>query len=321
MSHNQYSLYTLILGGSALRHVEDAPFDPAVEESLVRGAGTMFPLNQFVASQKSKFQIKTHDLFRILDSSELAVPLAAGLALGSASPSYYQYRKRGEADFVAISSSAHLRLKSFNGTVWLNSIETSQDDKKLATAELTHQCLADSSGNFVTTEQNVTLSGTPAMTNAGYKLGPLYIDVSGTATLMEGNAKMRYDSKLTYQDSPDAGRVHARQGAMQSVNPTLNFNCKHLPRLITFGGSSAQLQQVQVTNVTQYLQAIDDDGYPVAPGTPSHISINFPIAKLSPSKVNPGDEKSDALIDYVATLIWPDQTATGLTLTVGTTIP
>ncbi len=319
MSHNQYAIYTLILGGSALRHIEDAPFDPAIEESLVRGAGTMFPLNQFVASQKSKFQIKTHDLFRILDSGELAVPLAAGKALGTASPSYYQFRKRGEADFVAISSAAHLRLKSFNGALWLNSIENAPDDKKLATADVTHHCLADSSGNFVTCEQNVTLSGTPAMTNGGYKLGPLYIDVSSVATLMEGNAKMRYDSKLVYQDSPDAGKTSAAQGAMMSVGPTLSFNCKHLPRLITFGGGA--VKQVEVTNVTQYLQAIDDDGYPVAPGTPSHLSINFPVAKLSPAKVNAGSESADALLDYVATLIWPDQTVDGIELTVGTTIP
>lgn len=319
MSHNQYAIYTLILGGAALRHVEDAPFDPAIEEALVMGAGTMFPLDQFVASQKSKFQIKTHDLFRILDSGELAVPLAAGLALGTASPSYYQFRKRGEADFVAIATAAHLRLKSFNGTVWLNSIETAQDDKKLATAELTHQCLADNSGNFVTTEQNVTLSGTPAMTDYGYKLGPLYIDVSGTATLMEGNQKMRYDSGLVYQDSPDAGKTSARQGAMMKVGPKLSFNCKHLPRLITFGGGP--VKQVYVENVTQYLQALDEDGYPVAPGTPSHIAINFPVAKLSPSKLNAGSETTDALLDYVATLIWPDQTVAGIELTVGTTIP
>lgn len=319
MSHNQYAIYTLILGGAALRHIEDAPFDPAIEEALVRGAGSMFPLNQFVASQKSKFQIKTHDLFRILDSGELAVPIAAGLALGTASPSYYQFRKRGEADFVAINSLAHLRLKSFNGTVWLNSIETAQDDKKLATADLTHHCLADSSGNFVTCEQNVALTGTPAMTNAGYKLGPLYIDVSGTPTLMEGNSKMRYDTKLTYQDSSDAGKTSARQGAMMSANPSLAFNCKHLPRLITFGGGA--VKQLEVENVTQYLQAIDDDGYPVAPGTPSHIAINFPVAKLSPNKVNAGSESADALLDYVATMIWPDQTVDGIELTVGTTIP
>lgn len=319
MAHNQYAIYTLILGGSALRHVEEAPFDPAIEEALVRGAGTMFPLNQFVASQKSKFQIKTHDLNRVLGSGELAVPIAAGKALGTASPSYYQFRKRGEADFEPIASLVHLRLKSFNGTVWLNSIETAQDDKKLATAELTHQCLADSSGNFVTCEENVALTGTPAMTNAGYKLGPLYIDVSGVATLMEGNAKMRYDTKLTYQDSPDAGRLLARQGAMMSVGPTLSFNCKHLPRLITFG--SGPVKQVQVTNVTQYLQAIDDDGNLVAPGTPSHIKINFPLAKLSPSKLNPGSETTDALLDYVATLIWPDQSVATVTVTLGVALP
>lgn len=319
MSHNQYAIYTLILGGAALRHIEDAPFDPAIEEALVRGAGTMFPLNQFVASQKSKFQIKTHDLFRLLDSGELAVPLAAGVALGTASPSYYQFRKRGEADFVPIATAAHLRLKSFNGTIWLNSIETAQDDKKLATADVTHHCLADNSGNYVVAQTNVALSGEPAMSNGGYKLGPLYIDVSSVATLMEGNSKMRYDSKLVYQDSPDAGKTAARQGAMMSVNPSLAFNCKHLPRLITFGGG--EVKQVYVENVTQYLQAIDDDGYPVAPGTPSHIAINFPKAMLSPNKVNAGSETTDALLDYVATLIWPDQTVTGIELTVGTAIP
>jgi len=319
MSHNQYAIYTLILGGAALRHIEDAPFDPKIEEALVRGAGSMFPLDQFVASQKSEFHIKTHDLFRILDSGELAVPIAAGKALGTASPSYYQYRKRGEADFVAINSAAHLRLKSFNGTVWLNSIETAQDDKKLATADLTHHCLADSSGNYVVAQNNVTLTGEPAMSNGGYKLGPLYIDVSGVATLMEGNSKMRYDTKLVYQDSPDAGKTRAQQGAMMSANPSLSFNCKHLPRLITFGGG--EIKQVYVENVTQYLQAIDDDGYEVARGTPEHVAITFPVAKLSPNKVNAGSESADALLDYMATLIWPDQSAPTVTVTVGTTIP
>lgn len=315
MSHNQYAIYTLILGGAALQHIEDAPFDPAIEEALVRGAGTMFPLNQFVASQKSKFQIKTHDLFRLFSSGELAMPIAAGVALGSADPSYYQFRKRGDADFVPISSLEHLRLKSFNGTAWLNSIETAQDDKKLATADLTHHCLADSSGNFVTCEQGVALTGPPAMSNGGYKLGPLYIN----GTLMEGNSKMRYDTKLVYQDSPDAGKTSAAQGAMMSANPSLAFNCKHLPNLITFGVDGA-VQQVQVENVTQYLQAIDDNGYPIAPGTASHISIRFPLAKLSPNKVNAGSESADALLDYVATMIWPDQTVDGIQLTVGTTI-
>lgn len=319
MSHNQYSIYTLILGGAALRHVEDAPFDPNIEEALVTGSGSLMPLDQFVASQKSKFQIKTHDLFRLLDSGELAIPLAAGKALGTASPSYYQYRKRGEADFVPIATAAHLRLKSFNGTVWLNSIETAQDDKKLATADLTHHCLADSSDNYVTCEQNVALTGEPAMTNAGYTLGPLYIDVSSVATLMEGNAKMRFDTGLTYQDSPDAGKLSARQGAMLKAGPKLSFNCKHLPRLITFG--SGPVKQVYVENVTQYLQAVDTDGNRVAPGDAEHIKINIPVAKLSPNKVNAGSETTDSLLDYVATLIWPDQTADAIELTVGTTIP
>ncbi|MFM9964441.1 MAG: hypothetical protein ACKV2Q_24830 [Planctomycetaceae bacterium] len=317
--HNQYSIYTLILGGAALRHLEDAPFDPAIEEALVRGAGSLFPLDQFVASQKSKFQIKTHDLFRLFDSGELAIPLAAGKALGTGSPSYYQYRKRGEADFVDITTAAHLRLKSFNGTIWLNSLETAQDDKKLATADLTHHCLTDNSGNYVVAETNVALTGTPAMSNGGYKLGPLYIDKSGTATLMEGNSKFRYDSKLVYQDSPDAGKTRARQGAMMSANPSMAFTCKHLPRLITFGGG--EVKQVLVENVTQYLQAIDDDGYEVAPGTPSHIAINFPVAKLSPARVNAGSESADAVLDYMATLIWPDQTVPVIGLTVGTVIP
>ena len=319
MSHNQYAIYTVILGGNALRHIEDAPFDPMIEASLVRGAGSMFPLEQFVASQKSKFPIKTHDLFRILDSGQLAVPIAAGLALGSASPSYYQYRKRGEADFVAIATPAHLRLKSYNGTVWLNSIETAQDDKKLATADLTHQCLADSSGNFVDVQLDVALSGTPAMTNYGYKLGPLYIDVSSVATLMEGNSKFRYDTKLVYQDSPDAGKLSPAQGAMHSVNPSISFNCKHLPRLYTFG--AGPIKQTRVTNVTQYLQAVDSDGNLVAPGSASHIKINFPVAKLVPAKLNAGSETTDSLLDYTATLIWPDQTVPTVTVTVGTTIP
>lgn len=319
MSHNQYAIYTLILGGSALRHIEDAPFDPGIEEALVRGAGTMFPLSQFTASQKSKFQIKTHDLFRLLDSAELALPLAAGKALGTVSPSYYQYRKRGEADFAPIASAVHLRLKSFNGTIFLNSIETAQDDKKLATADVTHHCLADNSGNYVDVQNNVALTGEPAMSNGGYKLGPLYIDVGGVATLMEGNAKCRYDSKLMYQDSPDAGKTFARQGAMMSVTPNLAFNCKHLPRLLTFGGGV--VKQVRVENVTQYLQAIDDDGYPVAPGTPDHIAINFPVAMLSPNKVNAGSETTDALLDYVATLIVPDSGSPEVEVTVGTAIP
>lgn len=317
MSHNQYSIYSLILGGAPLRHVEDAPFDPAIEEAMVSAAGSLFPIDQFVASQKSKFQPKTHDLFRLLGSGELNMSLIAATALGTASPSYYQYRRRSEQGFAT--GSVHLRLKSFNGAMYINSIETAQDDKKLATADLTHVCLADNSGNFVTCENNVAITGEPEMTNAGYTLGPLYIDVGGTATLMEGNAKMRYDSGIVYTESPDAGKLFARQGAVMKVAPKLSFNCKHLPRLITFG--SGPVKQVRVTNVTQYLQAVDDDGNRVAPGTPSHISITFPVAKLSPSKLNAGSDTADALLDYVATLIWPDQTADVIDVSVGCVIP
>ena len=319
MAHNQYSIYTLILGGAALKHVEDAPFDPALEEALVNGAGSLFPLDQFVASQKSKFQVKTHDLFRLLDAGELAMSLVAAKALGTASPSYYQYRKRNESGFVPIATLEHLRLKSFNGALYINSIETAQDDKKLATADLTHFCLADNSDNYILAQQNIALTGEPAMSDDGYTLGPLYIDVSSVATLMEGNAKMRYDSGIMYQDSPDAGKMFARQGAVMKVQPKLSFNCKHLPRLITFG--SGLVKQVEVENVTQYLQAVDADGNRVAPGTPSHIKINFPVAKLSPNKLNAGSETTDSLVDYVATLIWPDQTVDPIEVTIGTTIP
>src|SRR5439155_19764109 len=121
----------------------------------------------------------------------------------------------------------------------------------------------------------------------------------------EGNTKMRYDSGIMYSDSPDAGRLTARQGAVHKVQPKLSFNCKHLPRLITFGGGP--VKQVRVANVVQYLQAIDDDGNDGAPGEPIHIKINLPIAKITPHKLNAGSETADASLDYVATLIWPDQ--------------
>jgi hypothetical protein len=302
--HGQYSIYTLVLGGAPLRHVEDAPFDPKIEEALVSGAGSLFPLDQFVAAQKSQFQIKTHDLFRLLGPAELNLPIAGAVALGTTNPSYYQYRKRAEGGWAT--GDVHLRLKSFAGTVWINDIETAQDDKKLATANLTHHCLADDSGNFVDAENGVALTGEPAISNAGYILGPMFIDVAGTSTLIEGNTKFRFDSGLMYADSPDAGKTFARQGATHKIHPKFSFNAKHLPNLIAFTGG--KIRQARIRNHIQYLQAIGEDGYPLPPTTPAHIRLTIPEAKLVPNKVNPGSETADASIDYVSQVIWPDQT-------------
>lgn len=295
--HNQYALFPESIGGTVLRHVEEASLDPKLEESLIRAAGSTAVQEVFDASQDATLSFKSHDLFALLDT--LGINLFSGLIIPTSAPSFFQYRKRADGGFAAAGN--HFRVKSVKGFVHFESISATQDDKKLASAALLYHCLADDSGNYLVPLDSQTLAGVPGITS-GYTLGPLYI----AGTQIVGNTKFQLDTKQSYKTSRHAGEVRAQQGASVEHGHTMTFSSKHLPHFVTYGFGLKH-----VLNVTQYLQAIDSDGERVAKTTPSHIAITFPLAKLAPNKVSGGQDQTDAMGDFVAHLL-------GETITVNT---
>ena len=307
MSYSQFSIYSAVLGGANLRHVEEVTIDPKIEQSAVPAGGSVFNVDMFAAKQETEFTLKTHDLTAIL--ATLGISPIYGLSLPSVQPSYFQYRLRTIDGYA--SGSNHGRMKSFAGYVAIENIEATQDDKKLASAALKYHCLADASGNYLGFQSSQALISSPAMTDAGFVLGPLYIDVASVATQIAGNTKARFESGNQFKVSRAAGALVGSQGAVEKIEPKLSFSTMELLDLGVFGTSLAA-----VTNVTQYFQAVDSDGRRVAPGTPSHFSISFPTAKLEPNKVSGGNDQSDAMLDYVAHCIGET-----VTLTLGVALP
>lgn len=301
MSFTQHNLYPCTLGGATLGTLDELKVDPKVGLETQRAAGSLFPIDAFVSSIDSQFTAKTPDLTQLLDG--IGISLTAGLLLGTASPSLFQFRKRSAGGWA--SGSNHFHIKSYNGFVYIERIEAAQSDKKKAIATFHHIPLADSSGNYLLPEGGQALTGSVGMSDYGYALGPLYIDISGTPTQVDGNTKFSYESGMKFDPRPAAGQLFAQQGTVTQVMPKISFSVVEMLDLLTWGLSSTYVE-----NVTQYLIAIDQHGNRIAPATASHLYITFPTAKLVPASVAGGSDNADSTLDYEAHLI-------GETVTVG----
>lgn len=291
MSFTQHNLYPLTLGGTTLGTLDELKVDPKIGLESQRAAGSLFPIDAFVSSIESQFTFKTPDLTAIL--STLAISLTAGKALGTASPSLFQFRKRSSGGWA--SGSNHFNIKSFNGFVYVERIEASQGEKKKAIATLHHVPLADGSGNYLLPQGGQALTGSVGMTDYGFALGPLYIDVSGSPVQVDGNSKFSFESGIKFDPRPAAGELFARQGTTTAVMPKISFSVVEILDLLTWGLSSTA-----ITNVTQYLIAIDSHGNRIAGAETDHMSIAFPTAKLMPASVTGGADNVDAGLDYEA---------------------
>lgn len=299
MSFTQHNLYPCTLAGTALGTLNELKIDPKIAVEIQRAAGSLFPLEAFVADIDSLFKLKTPDIKKLLTatvSGGIGIDLTAGRLLGTSSPSLFQFRKRAAGGWA--SGSNHFNLKSFNGFTYIERIEAVQSEKKKAVASVCHVPLTDTSGNYLLPQGSQALTGSVGMSNYGYAFGPLYIDVSGSPVQVDGNMKFTFDSGLKFNSKHAAGDVHPRQGTTGAVTPKISFSVVEMLDLLTWGMSLAYVE-----NVTQYLIAIDENGNRYGPSETEHMSISFPTAKLAPSNIDGGEENVDSSLDYDCTLI------------------
>jgi len=291
MAFTQHNLFPCMIGGEAIGVLDELNVDPKIGLEIQRAAGTLSPVDAFVSEILSETTLKTPDLTAILDT--LAIGLTEGLLLDTSVPSLFQYRQRLAGGWV--DDDDHFVIKSYKGFVFVERIEVSQGDKKKAIATLVHHALADDNGNYLEPLAGQALDGAVGMTDYGYALGPLFIDLNGSPVQLDGNMKMTFESGIKFEPRPVAGELVARQGTTTAVMPKLTFGVVEMLDLLTWG-----LNSTYVENVTQYLVAIDQNGRRVAPNTASHLAITLPTAKLVPAKVPGGTDNSDSNIEYEA---------------------
>lgn len=279
-----YSAYPSVFGALTIPDTIDTDVTAGVQQIAERAAGSLHVQARGLASLENMVSVTCLNLGHLGTISPVF-----GLRVGSTSK--IQYQRRDRSGGGAFGSSGHLTLVSALGELIPDSIRASQDEQNAAKFSLKFWPLwngtdVDSLGNPLPLQCIVqALAGTPAIA-AMYKLGPTVIDGDIVGAVQEATVNFG----LAYKVTRGNGESAAREGALYTDDPTINFSAKNTDLMTAI--TNVGMMKIDGT-VTQYFRRVGQ-----AAGASAHASFSLtnPTLELGNIAANINDDPKPGII-------------------------
>jgi hypothetical protein len=259
--------------GGTITHLEDIPFDPALEDIMVRAAGATFP--GFTGSGRAQpvYNLGTTQLKTILDYATTEA-VARAHSTGNCDIEYQLMTDLGTR--TANATTSHQRHRMARSLFSLASIDAPEGS---GFASCNFQILPTSAddSNPVTVTSNVALTATHA-TGDVFALGPVKVD--GTLYCVDS---WSLSLGLEYELRFCSGGPFLRFAAVRSVNPVLTVRMQNQAQVLanwSTGGAAIS------SSVVAFLRKRAAGGLNVANATEEHISITGTAGTVKPAGRN-----------------------------------
>jgi len=258
--------------GGTITHLEDIPFDPALEDLMVRAAGSNFP--GFTGSNRSSvaYSLSTTQLKTVLDfcTSDDVSRDTSGGNLDLEYQQVVDLATRGTAV-----STVHSRHRVARSLMAWESIDASEGGPASLSFKIMPTSTDDT--NPVTIANGVAMASS-ATVGTVYGLGPIKID--GTLYCVE---RWGLNLGIEYKMAFCSGGPYLRFAAVVGINPVLTATVSNQTEaLANWSTGGAGLS----TSAVAFLRKRAAGGINVANATAEHIAITGTAGTVKPAGRN-----------------------------------
>lgn len=250
-------------GTLTLAQLSSVGVEPGVVLSEPMAAGSVDRGAVIASHVEPRVRLSTADLATLLGT----VGIADGLYCSSGCKIQFQQRATNAAG-IFLGGLNHVRIDATLGTLWIESLRSSQDDREGAVADCLFAALFDGTNEPLVQSNNVALSGTPAFTSQ-FHHGPAYL----AAAQLAGLRSVQYQTGLAFSAVRADGDYAPKLGAFVERKPILSLTFDKLSAVTS--GPNSLVNAALAATLAVYFRKGVHGGKRVSDASPVHIKLSF----------------------------------------------